>query len=103
MVRMASPARRLLVGIAVLASAVVVAACGTLAATALSPAVLVAWIGQDGITAMDDTPRMFALVAGCYAFGALAGVATFAIGHRRWLREEVASRPSLVPGAGPVT
>lgn len=88
MARMASTTRRVLIGLVVLVAALVVAVSVTIAAAATSHAVLVAVIGQDGITAMDDTPRMFALVAGCYAVGGLAGLVSFAVGYRRWLRRE---------------
>jgi hypothetical protein len=79
-------ARRVLVALVVLAAAIVLAACATLGAAGLSHAVLVGLIGQDGISAIDDTPPMLLLVGGCYAVGALSGLAAFALGYRRFVR-----------------
>lgn len=95
---MALPARRVLVGLAVLAGAAVVAGCVTLGAAGLSHAVLVALIGQEGISARDDTPFMLALVGACYGLGALAGVATLVLGYLRFIRGRSSSdvRPPRV-------
>lgn len=78
--------RLVIVGFLVFGAAIVAAACVTLEAAGLSHTVLVAAIGQGGITAIDDTLPMLLLVGGCYALGGFAGLALFAVGYRRFIR-----------------
>src|SRR3954470_4771529 len=82
--------RRVAVRLLLLAGAIVVATCVTLGAAGLVHMLLVALIGQEGISARDDALPMLALVGGCYALGALAGLATFLLGYRRFVRNRPA-------------
>lgn len=47
---------------------------------------LVLNVGEEGIAAIDDTPLMFAVVAGAYLAGAISGLAVLAYGWIRFIR-----------------
>lgn len=79
-------ARRALAGLLLVAGAIVVAACVTIGAAGLVHIILVALIGQEGISARDDTVPMLVLGVGCYGLGATAGLATSIVGYRRFVR-----------------
>lgn len=66
-------------------------ACGvgiavTMAAALLAHQILVLWVGEAGIPAIDDTPLMFALAAGVYLAGGISGLAALAYGWVRFIR-----------------
>lgn len=69
--------------IAITVVAIAVGTAITVFAAWLAHQSLVIAVGEPGIPAIDDTPLMFALVAGSYLAGGLSGLAVFAVG---WLR-----------------
>jgi len=72
--------------LAIVAVAVVVGGAVTMGAALLGHEFLVLKVGEEGIPAIDDTPLMFALVAGAYLAGGLSGLAVLVFGWRRFFR-----------------
>lgn len=72
--------------VALIAVALTVAGVVVLGAAWLGHQFLVISVGEEGIPAIDDTPLMFALVAGAYLAGGLSGLAVAAKGWMRFLR-----------------
>jgi hypothetical protein len=87
---MKSIARRALAGLLLAVAAIAVATAATLGAASLVHIILIAVIGQEGISARDHSLPMLALLVGCYGVGALAGLTTLLVGYRRFVR----NRPS---------
>ena len=79
---------RAIKGLALIGAAVGIAVGVAIGVALLSHELLVATIGEDGILAIDDTPKMMALVAATYGSGALAGLVVLVIGWRRFLRSK---------------
>jgi hypothetical protein len=69
------------IGLAIGAGAAV-----TMGAALMAHEFLVLKVGEQGIPAVDDTPLMFALVAGAYLAGGISGLAVLAYGWMRFLR-----------------
>ena len=70
--------------IAIVAVAIVIGGTVALGAALLGHELLVLKVGEEGIPAIDDTPLMFALVAGSYLAGGLSGLAVIVFGRRRF-------------------
>lgn len=72
--------------LALVAVAIVAGIAVTMGAALLDHEYLVLKVGEEGIPALDDTPLMFALVAGAYLAGGISGLAVLAYGWMRLLR-----------------
>lgn len=72
--------------LALVAVAIVAGIAVTMGAALLGHEYLVLKVGEEGIPALDDTPLMFALVAGAYLAGGISGLAVLAYGWMRLLR-----------------
>lgn len=71
---------------AFVAAAITVGIVVTMGAALLAHQVLVLKVGEEGIPAIDDTPLMFALVAGAYFAGGISGAAVLVYGWMRFFR-----------------
>jgi hypothetical protein len=72
--------------LALIAVAILAGAAVAMATAVPGHEFLVLTVGEGGIPAIDDTPLMFALVAGAYLAGGISGMTVLVFGWARYVR-----------------